>query len=653
MTRIILVLLLILSAIPLNAFVHCENGQLVNSEGEIVLNRGMGLGGWLVPEGYMLHFPGYGSPTSIRAQIVDVMGESGAQDFYELYQANYVTRADMIELGAWGFDHIRLPFHYNQISPFMGQIDQSGLDLIDTVLAWSEAADMLVVLDMHCAPGGQNHGNISDSDGTARLWLADSNKAHAIEIWRILAERYADEERIAGYDLINEPVLPEGVPTSALRSLYMNITTAIRQEDPNHTLFIEGNWYASDFSGLDPPWDANMAYSFHKYWSYNTQGSIQSYINLRNAYGTPLWMSESGENSNAWFNGAIELFENNNIGWCWWTHKKYETVTSVYSAMIPESMDPVFDYWSGSGPKPSEAVATAALMEYANNLRTENCIVRPGVIPSMFDPEYALINKPWKNLTIPGIINTADYDLGTQGVAYADADWEKYHWDGNYPWNRGYQYRNDGVDLEIGSSGIPNVGWTEAGEWMKYTFNSDYSGIYHINFEFAGNAVTNPVNLYLDDVLLASVPQSPGTAGWQIFEEVTINDLEISYGEHELRLDILQSGANMRNMEFILDSVHIDPQNPDLFHLGNNYPNPFNGSTKIPLHSLTSEAVQLSIIDLSGRTIKSYVIPEHIDYTEIVWDGQDQDGLPVSAGVYISRAISGSLEQAKKMIYLP
>ena len=59
---------------------------------------------------------------------------------------------------------------------------------------------------MHCAPGGQNGGPISDSDGTARLWLEEENKELTIQIWREIAEYYSDETLIAGYDLINEPV---------------------------------------------------------------------------------------------------------------------------------------------------------------------------------------------------------------------------------------------------------------------------------------------------------------------------------------------------------------------------------------------------------------------------------------------------------------
>ena len=65
---------------------------------------------------------------------------------------------------------------------------------------------------MHCAPGGQNGGPISDSDGTARLWLEEENKELTIQIWREIAEYYSEEPLIVGYDLINEPVLPSVLP---------------------------------------------------------------------------------------------------------------------------------------------------------------------------------------------------------------------------------------------------------------------------------------------------------------------------------------------------------------------------------------------------------------------------------------------------------
>ena len=78
----------------------------------------------------------------------------------------------------------------------------------------------------------------------------------------------------------------------------MRITRAIRTVDSNHIVYIEGNWYGTDFSFLTPHWDVNMVYSFHKYWSENTQASIQSYLDMRDQYNVPLWLGEFGENSN-------------------------------------------------------------------------------------------------------------------------------------------------------------------------------------------------------------------------------------------------------------------------------------------------------------------------------------------------------------------
>ncbi len=79
---------------------------------------------------------------------------------------------------------------------------------------------------------------------------------------------------IGGYDLINETnwPFPEG-NNSQMKSLFQRITDSIRVVDQNHFIYIEGNGFANDFSGLTPPWDPNMAYSFHKYWTYNNANS--------------------------------------------------------------------------------------------------------------------------------------------------------------------------------------------------------------------------------------------------------------------------------------------------------------------------------------------------------------------------------------------
>ena len=243
------------------SFLKTKGKDIITSSGEPIILRGIGLGGWLVPEGYQLHIPGYGSPSAIRAKIVDLIGEDKTAQFYLQYEQNYVATEDIQKIKEWGFNSIRLPFNYRMLTPAVqpGVFLEEGFLIIDKLLTWCETNELYLILDLHCAPGGQNKDNISDSDGIeARLWTEADNQTRTVEIWRKLAERYADKEWIGGYDLINEPVLPEGYSNTQLRSLYMRITQAIREVDQNHIIFIEGNWYATDFNLLTPPFDANL-----------------------------------------------------------------------------------------------------------------------------------------------------------------------------------------------------------------------------------------------------------------------------------------------------------------------------------------------------------------------------------------------------------
>ena len=106
------------------------------------------------------------------------------------------------------------------------------------------------------------------------LWESPANRDKTVALWKRIAERYADEPWVGGYDLTNEPNwnMAGNIP---LRNLYREITDSIRTVDTKHILIVEGNWFANDFTGLTPPWDDNMVYGPHKYWSFNDQASIQ------------------------------------------------------------------------------------------------------------------------------------------------------------------------------------------------------------------------------------------------------------------------------------------------------------------------------------------------------------------------------------------
>lgn len=641
----IIIGLLLLIVSPSAAFFHTDGPEIVDSEGTPVLLRGYGLGGWLVPEGYMLHTPGYGSPTDIRNKIIGVVGEVNADQFYEAYTANYVNEDDLALIAEWGFNSIRLPFHYqNFYDPVSGTFDEAGFDLLDEFLDWCETHDLWVILDMHCAPGGQNDGNISDSDGTARLWTESATYwPMTIAIWTEIAMRYATNQRIIAYDLINEPVLPAPFTNLDLRELYIQLTNAIRPVDPNHILFMEGNWYATDFAQLTPPWDDNMAYSFHKYWNATDVGTIQYLLTIRHQNNVPLWLGETGENSNPWFYETKELMEANNIGWCWWAHKKLDTITSPLSAPINPGFQDLLDYWAGSGPQPSVAAAFNGLMQMAENLLIENCDTRPGIIRALMDPTYGQAASPFTSLTIPGIINAVHYDHGMHGLGYIDSDIMNTQGNGGAAWNSGWAYRNDGVDIEASSdpAGFAyNVGWTTTAERLMYTVEVLESGTYDLSLRVASNGGGGGLMFFLDDAQLIPTVSIPNTNGWQNWQTVIVENIYIPAGQHRLMLIVAPGGFNLNRMTFILVSTGLEDEPPQAMthRLFQNYPNPFVESSAIRFQLAVPQRVNLTIFNSAGQAVKSLVnSPLSPGQHEVLWDGHNDSGQVVGSGMYFYR----------------
>jgi endoglucanase len=387
-------------------FLHSANSRIADGQGREVLLRGMGLGGWMLQEGYMLGINREGTQHSIKARITDLVGPEDCTTFYQLWLQNHMTRADVDLLAKAGFNSIRLPMHYNLFTlpidqePVKGQNtwQTRGFELVDSLLSWCKANQMYLILDLHAAPGGQGKdANISDADPKKpSLWEDELNRQKTVALWRKLAERYANERWIGGYDLLNEPNWTfegkdkngkEDTLNQPLWALYQAITRAIREVDKNHLLIIEGNGWGNNYNGFPGPWDSNLAFSFHKYWNANTPDTIARYLALREKYHLPLWLGESGENSNEWFRDCVTLVETNHIGWAWWPYKKVNSGSCVLTVKRPDDFRKLLDYWNRGGERPSKEVAHKALFELAENLKAVNCRFNTNVVNALIRRE--------------------------------------------------------------------------------------------------------------------------------------------------------------------------------------------------------------------------------------------------------------------------
>ena len=80
-------------------------------------------------------------------------------------------------------------------------------------------------------------------------------------------------------------------------------------------------------------------------------------------------------------------------------------------------------------------------------------------------------------------------------------------------------------------------------------------------------------------------------------------------------------------------------------------PNPFNPQTVISFALPGRQAVELAIFDLAGRQVRTIVAGEVLEAGEHKrsWDGRDDGGRSVAAGVYLVRVRSGSVAESQRV----
>lgn len=557
-------------------FLRADGKKIVNDKGDVLL-RGIGLGGWMLQEPYMLQFNGIaGTQHEIRGKIEGLIGNEKTTSFYNAWLANQCRKADIDSLAAWGFNSVRLPMHYNLFTLPIEQELVAGKDtwllkgftMVDSLLTWCKANHIYLILDLHAAPGGQGHDNaISDRDTSKpSLWESEANKQKTISLWRELAKRYVNEQWIGGYDLLNETnwgfsdtkdkngcAEQQNEP---LKKLLKDITLAIREVDKNHFIVAEGNCWGNNYSSVFPLWDGNMVISFHKYWNYNDVASIEKFIKIRNEQNVPVWCGESGENSNVWFTSAIKLFEEHNIGWAWWPLKKLG-FNNPLQIKQDERYQKLLSYWKGQGSKPSVDEAYNALMQLTENIKAENNILHKDVVDAMFRQVRTNATVPYKNHVIGSnaIIFATDYDLGRNGEAYFDNDTADYHVSTgkNTPGNKGRVYRNDGVDIENCTDSTTNgysVTSTQAGEWLQYTVVVPAAGRFRVSIRYKSATPNTALYITANAKPLTknvSVTNTNNDSTWKTME---IGEVYLSKGINKLRVIAAAGEFSLNYLQF-------------------------------------------------------------------------------------------------------
>jgi len=379
-------------------FISVKGKEMIGVDGKPFLIKGTNLGNWLVPEGYMFKFSTANSPGLINQAFTELIGPDDTKVFWKKYLDVYITQEDIHYLKSIGMNSIRVPFNYRLFTKenYMGDNDSArGFIMLDRVIKWCKAEGLYVLLDMHCAPGGQTGDNIDDGYGYPFLFENEASQQLCINIWKKIAARYANEIIVIGYDLLNEPIahyFDKDKFNPLLEPLYKKITAAIRQVDKNHLLFLGGAQWDSNFEPFGEPFDNKLVYTFHKYWTATTKDVIQDYINFRDKYNVPIYCGETGENDDAWVEAFRKIMDENNIGWHYWPYKKLNNISGIVTFKVPSYYDEVIQYADtarnsfekirNARPKNAEEIKQA-LNGFLENCRFKNCTPNTGYITAL------------------------------------------------------------------------------------------------------------------------------------------------------------------------------------------------------------------------------------------------------------------------------
>ncbi len=300
-------------------FLSTKGTWIVDEKDQIVLLRGV-------------NYPGY-----------DAQEPNGG---IRLHRENaYRTLARM------GLNVVRLPISWAMLEPEPGAFNIRYLKwYVDRDVQWAKKYGLYIVLDMHQyywadkfggsgVPGWIVKGYSSNKEGMQQaisdFWANSSLQDHLLQTWRKIAQYYATESTIAGYDILNEPwiytcVYPE-LNGAHVDAFYTNGIATIRSVDSKHIIFLE----PANMNTYKLPIRENIVWSPHFYplafaSQYNPENIKVLEADLAAKYrkfvveiGTPMWIGEFGafmkDNSRLeWLQDAVTLFEKYQVGWAWW-----------------------------------------------------------------------------------------------------------------------------------------------------------------------------------------------------------------------------------------------------------------------------------------------------------------------------------------------
>ena len=147
---------------------------------------------------------------------------------------------------------------------------------------------------------------------------------------------------------------------------------------------------------------------------------------------------------------------------------------------------------------------------------------------------------------IPGFVQAENFDEGGQQLAYYDTN----------AGNRGGVYRNN-TDVDIGQTNDGGsafyVGWTKAGEWLKYTVNVTTAGTYSLETRLAQVGAGGRFHIEVGTSYVSGPITVPDTGAWDAWRTITTPGIQLPAGVTTVRvvLDAVGTGGAVAGFNWL------------------------------------------------------------------------------------------------------
>ena len=279
----------------------------------------------------------YNDDYSLNNTMTSRFGAAGAQTIINAHQDSWLTTTDLDNIQATGMNFIRVPVGWNTLLNLDGTWKSSPWTKIDWVISEASARGLYVLIDLHTVPGGGcpwgSCGRIGPNPNG--FWGSATYQNWVQGIWEAIATRYNGNPGVAGYDLINEPLIDYGEDADDVTQksdYYDRLYDAVRAIDANHTIFLGAFFSLSAIASPSTHGWTNVVYEYHPYdmpnakdWTAQNQlvsnelGGLSA--KLSNP-GVPILYGEYSlyYNDDVWARFMAGL-NASNVSWSAWTYK--------------------------------------------------------------------------------------------------------------------------------------------------------------------------------------------------------------------------------------------------------------------------------------------------------------------------------------------